>query len=130
MCRLIQPDSGAAGERDRGADSPARPHHLGALNIFRSQLRDGRIEIVAHQVQDSAQQSVVGVDLREFAVRRVNRSFRWRHGENQPAIPHIHRTKPQNITKEDTIRFGVRAVEKDVSANHHAAQYIRIDAVA
>jgi len=127
MRRLVQPDVAAAGERNRGRDSPIRRLHLGAVHILRLQRRDETIEIVAHQIQDSTQQFMAGMTLRELSIRRVNRRFCGRHAENQPASADIDRRESKNIAKEGPIRLGISAVDQEMSADNHAAEYIRIE---
>jgi len=81
------------------------------------------VEIVAHEVEHSAHQLLPGMSLGELFPRRMDRRFCWRQAEDEPAVPNIDGTKLQNIGKERTVGFRVRAVEEDVRSEDHEAQY-------
>jgi hypothetical protein len=49
----------------------------------------------------------------------MERRFRWREGEDKPAVTGVHGRKSEDVTKELPIRFGVLAVENYVSARDH-----------
>jgi len=128
MCGLVQPDAAAAGQRDRSGDSPIRRLHLGALHILRFQRCDKGIKIVALRVQHGAWQLLPGMLLGELAVQGVNRGFRGGHAEDQPAAPNVDGAEFKNIAKKGSVRLGISAVKQEMSADNHAAEYIRIDA--
>ena len=67
------------------------------------------------------------VALRELAVERVNPRFGGRHGENQPTFADIDGSEAKNIAKEGPVRLRISAVKQEMSADNHAAEYIRID---
>jgi hypothetical protein len=58
----------------------------------------------------------------------VNRGLRGGHAENQPTVPDINGRKSKNIAEEGAVRLGISAVEQEMSADNHAAKYIRIAA--
>jgi len=49
----------------------------------------------------------------------MERRFRWREGEDKPAVTGVHGRKSEDVTKERPIRFGVLAVKNYVSARDH-----------
>src|SRR5450432_3640761 len=55
MFRLVQADTSATGQGNRGDDSPIRLLYLGADHIFGLQCSNESTQIIAHQVQHRTQ---------------------------------------------------------------------------
>ena len=48
-----------------------------------------------------------------------------RHAENQPAMPDIDGRKSKNVPKKAPVRLRISAMEQEMRADNHAAEYIR-----
>src|SRR5690242_10016391 len=92
MTRLINPQFLTTRERNLGHAAPRLLLNVANRQPFLSQLDDGGLDVVAHQVQ-----LVVLV-----ALRRVNGKLGRGRGKDQPAMPGVDRRKVENIAKEPT----------------------------
>lgn len=126
MPGLIEPDLAAAGEWNRGRLSPTGGLDSGALNILGFQGRDHGSKVVAHYIKDCAEQVVSGMFLGELDIEGMNSDFSRRHGEDEPSFANIKRREAENVAKEGTVRLGILAVEQEMCANNHLAEYIRL----
>src|ERR1039458_3568103 len=119
MRGLVQPDRAAAGQTNRGFDSPRRFVNRRASDFFGRQRLDQGLQIVAHQVKLRAQHRMRRVAFRGVAIFGMHSGFRWRQLEDEPAMPGIHRAKLQHIPAECPIRFRIVAIEKNMSTRDH-----------
>ena len=86
------------------------------------------MEIVAHQVQHRAQQCMPRMVLRKIAFKRMDPCFgRW-HGEDQPTLAGVDRAKAQHIPKKGAVGLRIFAVQQEMSAKDHGAEYIGVEA--
>ena len=76
MCGLIEADFAAAGQLDRCLDSPSLPFRGRAAHAFSLQRFHQRRQIVAHQVEDRAQELASPVQLASLAVGGMNPDLR------------------------------------------------------
>src|ERR1039458_1547446 len=116
---LVQPDRAAAGQTNRGFDSPRRFVNRRASDSFGRQRLDHVLQLVAHQVKLRAQHRMRRVAFRGVAIFGMHSGFRWRQLEDEPAMPGIHRAKLQHIPAECPIRFRIVAIEKNMSTRDH-----------
>jgi len=65
--------------------------------------------------------------LGEIDIQGMNSNFGGRHGEDEPSFANIKRPETENVTKKGTVRFGIPAVEQEMCANNHVAEYIRLE---
>src|SRR5579864_2544513 len=119
MPGLVKPDSASTGQRDCGAGAPCSFLELCALNIVFLQRRYECLEIVAHEIENRALQSVSRVLLREGFVGRVKGRFGGRHGKDEPAVADIDMAESEDIAKESSIRLGILAVKKNMRPGNH-----------
>lgn len=104
MLGLVDADFAAAGESETRELSPTLLTHIGDRYASRLEISQGRLEIVAHQ------EKFVLVVL--FGV--MERSFRGRHGKDQPTVAGVHARKLQHIAEKDPVGFGVFGIDDDV----------------
>jgi hypothetical protein len=125
MFRLVQANAAATGQGNHSEDAPIRLLHLGAGHAFSPQQRNECTQIITHQIQHRTQHFMSPMMLSGACIDRVNGGLGRRHAENQPAMPNIDGRKFQNVTKESPIRFRISAMEQEMRADDHAAEYIR-----
>ena len=116
MGRLINSDFRAAGQLDRGFDSPSFLFGRRTLYAFSLQRLHERSQIVAHEVEVHSRKLAPAVKLNSLAVGWVNRGFGGWQGKEQPTSAGVDRAKVQNITKESAVGLWIFTVEEDVSA--------------
>jgi len=125
MFRLVQADTSATGQGNRGDDSPIRLLYLGADHIFGLQCSNESTQIIAHQVQHRTQHFMSRMMQSGACIEWVDGGLCRGHAENQPAMPDIDARKSKSVTKEGPIRFRIPAMKQKVRADDHAAEYIR-----
>jgi hypothetical protein len=118
---LVQPELAAAGKNDGGGDSPTFFMNLGAGDVLGIEGGEGGLQVVAHEIEDSADQMPAAVELPPViaGLGGMNAGFGRRQAEDQPAASGIHRAQVKDVAKEDTVGFGMIAVEEDVRADDH-----------
>lgn len=77
------------------------------------------MEVVAHQIQDSAKKLVRGVALDEVVTRRMDSDLGGRQGEYEPSPTGIDTLKTEDVAEELAIGRGIFAVEEEVSPVDH-----------
>ena len=125
MFWLVEADRAAAWQRDGGHNPPICRLNLGALHILRFQRRDGGRKVVAHQVQNRAQQFVPCMAAGELTVERVNSGLRRRHGKDEPSLANIHPAESEHMAEEKSVRLWIFTVKQEMRTGNHAAEYIR-----
>ena len=128
MLRLVEADGAAAGQRNGRHHSPVRRLDFGAFYVLRFQRGDGGSKVVAHQVQNRAQQFVPGMAIGELAVERMDAGLRRRHCKDEPPVADINRAEAEHVAEEGAVSFGILAEKKEVRPGNHAAEYIRNNA--
>src|SRR5450755_166568 len=124
MFRLVQADTSATGQGNRGDDSPIRLLYLGADHIFGLQCSNESTQIIAHQVQHRTQHFMSRMMQSGACIEWVDGGLCRGHAENQPAMPDIDARKSKSVTKEGPIRFRIPAMKQKVRADDHGAEYI------
>ena len=90
---LVQPDRSATGQGNRRAGAPASLLKVRAVYILLFQRSRECLEIVTHQVQDSAKQRLACMLLGEDVLGRMKRSLGRGHPKDQPAFADVDRWK-------------------------------------
>ena len=106
MFWLVDAYFAAAGKGEGRKFSPTLFVHLRDLHILRSEIFQGRRDVVAHKVK------LVLIVLLGI----MERGFEWRHGEDQPSVARINRGKLKHITKESPVSFRILGVDNDMCA--------------
>lgn len=119
MFRLVEADGASAGKFDRGGEAPLGVKHGCAGDAFFLKRAHGQGEVVAHQIENCAEQWMLGVPLHEVAASGMNAYFSGRQLEDEPSAARIDRTKVEDVAKEGAVRFRIFAVEQQVRAVDH-----------
>jgi len=119
VARLVEPDLATARQADGCLDSPLGLLDLGTRDSLRRQRVSGGLQVVAHEVEDRAEDVVVRVTLDEGTRGGVNAQLGWGEPKDEPSSTGIDGGKPEYVTKELPVGLGVVAVEKEVSAGDH-----------
>src|ERR1700720_3406744 len=116
MLRLVEPELGAAGKRDRSHQAEARLGDWPA-EFYTPLFEIGHrgFHIVTNQVE-LAMTSLLC---------RVDSQFGWRQGEDQPAVAGVDGGKVEDIAEKCADFFGVVGVENRVSAGDHSWASVR-----
>lgn len=116
---MVEADGASAGKFDRGGEAPLGFKHGCAGDAFFLKRAHGEGEIVAHQIENCAEQWILGVHLHEVAASRMNAYFSGRQLEDEPSAARIDRTKVEDVAKEGAVRFRIFAIEHQVRAVDH-----------
>jgi len=111
---LVKAEFRAAGKFESGFAAPALGGDFGVGHFFCGEIAERGIEIVAHQVDDGAEQAVAGVRLHVRLVDGVEGSFGGRECEDEPASADVDRGEIQDVSAEGAVGFGVGGEEEDV----------------
>jgi hypothetical protein len=109
MLWLIKADPASTGKPNLRDGAPSCFLNVRALNALLRERSHLGLQIVAHEIE------FVGTVL----IGRVKCSFRWRQGEDQPAMTSIHGCESEDIAKKCSVRFGVLAVDNYVRTRDH-----------
>jgi hypothetical protein len=109
MLWLIKTDLTSAGKRHLRDGAPALLLNARALNALLCEGSYFGFQIVAHEIQ------FIGMTR----IGRVECGFRRRESEDQPAMTRVHGLEAEDVAEKCAIRFGVLAIDNDVSANDH-----------
>ena len=118
MFRLIQSDLAAARKDNARHAHPSLFFYRRTSNVLRFKHRDRGIEVIAHQVQNSAEKFTAFM----FRIRRfrwMDRSFRRWQSEDEPSPAGVHRGKIHYVTKKRAVFIRMFAIQQDVRANDH-----------
>src|SRR5215831_366673 len=105
MLWLVQAHQATPGKSYLGDRTPSCFLNFRTLNIFLGEGSHLRFQIVANEIEFVA----------AIFVGRVECSFCWRQGEDQPAMPRIDGFESENVAKECTVRFSVFCVDDCMS---------------
>src|SRR3954462_7502783 len=110
MARLVEAEVPAARQPDRGQPAPALLDYVAEhVRAAAAQLRDRRVELVAHEVE-----------LVAVLVGRMARDFARREREDQPATARVDVLESEHFAKERAVGLGVARVDDRVGAGDHA----------
>jgi hypothetical protein len=112
MMRLVHPDLPPAWDRDLREGAPADLADGRALHALLLELRDGRLHVVAHEVE----LVVLGT-----AVRRMDAELGRREGEDEPPLPRVDRAEAEDVLEEGADLVRVLRVDECVDSVDHAA---------
>lgn len=119
MFRLVEADGASAGKFDRGGEAPLGFKYGGAGDAFFLKRAHGQGEIVAHQIENCAEEWMLREHLHEVAASWMNSHFSGRQLEDEPSAARIDRAKIQDVAEEGAVRFRIFAVEHQVRAVDH-----------
>src|SRR6267142_2899639 len=111
MLRLIQVDVASTRKAHLRNGTPSLVLNFRALDILLRQGSHFGFQIVAHQIEF----------MDTILLARVERRFRWRQCEDQPAMARIHGSKAEDVAEKCAVSLSVFAVDNDVSAGNHFA---------
>jgi hypothetical protein len=87
------------------------------LDSLALELRDGRVDVVAHQIE------LVPIRL----VSGVSGEFRRRQGEDQPAAPRVDGWEPKRVSKQGTDRLRILREYDHVGAGNHGCSFLVLE---
>src|SRR5262249_8820250 len=119
------PDLAAAWQRDRRLQSEFRVLDRRTGDLPGLQSLDGRMQVVAHQIQDDSGKVTAGGTLAKRPGAVMGRDFRGRQRQNEAAFLGWDRPGFQDSAKNLLVRRGSRAVEKKVSTVYHGLDPFR-----
>jgi hypothetical protein len=119
MCRLVETNLAPTGYSESSFPPPRLLSHLSTLDLPGFQGPHGCIQVVTHQVEDRAQELMVGMAPQVAFFFGMQGCFSGWQRKDQPSSTGIHCAKSENVAEEDAICFGVCAVQQDVSAGNH-----------
>jgi hypothetical protein len=115
VLRLVEPELLAARQGDVSETAPALLLDRRRLHALRVQIRDGGVDVVAHQIQ------LVTLPL----LRRMDGDFRRRRLEDQPSAPGVNRRPAEDVSKERPRRVVFRRVHDRVhSSDGHVSPHL------
>src|SRR5579863_150751 len=97
MSWLVETQPPSSRQPDRRGDSPPGLNQFGGFGALPLQAFHRRVQVIAHQVNNTARQLVIPMLLDKLAVARMNAHFRERKRKNQPAFPSIHRLEVEHV---------------------------------
>src|SRR5438093_1344473 len=109
MLRLIKADLASAGKPNLRNRTPSWFLNFRALDALLCEGSHFGFQIVAHEIEF--------VDI--ILIGRVECGFRWRQGEDQPAMTRIHGFEPKDIAEKCAVSLGVLTVDDYMSARDH-----------
>jgi len=119
MRGLVESDLAATRQPKRGPVAPILLLDFRGNDSLALEPLDGRIEVIAHQVENCPHELVRRMALDEVPARRVDGDLGWWQGEDEPPIPRILTPEPEHVAKEAAIGVWVLAVEQEVSPRDH-----------
>src|SRR5262245_39511414 len=109
MLRLVQADVTSARKRDLTNRAPSGFLHIRAGDTLLGEGRHLGPQVFAHEIQ------LMHVVL----LRRMERGFRRRHCEDQPAVAGVHGRESKDVSEESAVSLRVPAVDDHMSATDH-----------
>lgn len=109
MLRFVYTNLPATGKRNGSNFPPTLFFHIRHIHALRFEFFQSLRDVITHEIE-----FVLAVARRIIVAGIMKGGFKWRHGENQPAVAGINRRKLQYIAKERAIRFRVLAVDNDM----------------
>src|SRR6516165_4213421 len=100
MERLIHAHLLSTRKREARAAAPAFLRDRRTRYAALRQLRNLRIHVVAHQIQDGSEHRLAEFAHAERLGGWMNGSFRRRERKNQPAAPDVNRWKCKRVAQE------------------------------
>src|SRR5215471_4858958 len=109
MLRLVKADLTSAWKREFTNRTPSGFLYIRTVDALLSEGGHLGPQVFAHEIQ------FVCVVL----IRRMERGFRRRQCEDQPAAARVHGGKSKDVSEKGAISLRVLAVDDDMSANDH-----------
>jgi hypothetical protein len=119
MRRLVEANLAPTRHSESSFPPPRLLSHLSALDLPGFQGPHGCIQVVAHQVENRAEELVFGMAPQMAFFFGMQGCFSGRQRKDQPSPTGIHCAKSENVAEEDAICFGICAVQQEVSAGNH-----------
>src|SRR5260221_10975971 len=109
MLRLVETDLASTGKPDPRHRAPPRLFDLRTVDTRPREFLDLGPEIVTHEIEFAGYVLLGG----------VNGRFCRRQREDKPAVPGVHRWKPQDLPEESAISRRVVAVQDHMGPKDH-----------